>query len=181
MGKYHVWAGLMRSWNGMRKNLKSCIKQSSRFLSSEPLRFHYLFNALKDLIAFMWSSIKFMFFFIRRFCSIRFLTIFYVMADIYAPGLVFPNVIFELKAFMCYVVIISCTIIFMMADGYDFDVCLNDMDKWMRLYWRLVYKEPMSRESTDKVVRVYRRLRFDRNFYFVAIVFLYFLIRIRYM
>lgn len=51
------------------------------------------------------------------------------MADIYAPGLVFPNVIFELKAFMCYVVIISCTIIFMMADGYDFDVCLNDMDK----------------------------------------------------
>lgn len=70
-----------------------------------------------------------MFFFIRRFCSIRFLTIFYVMADIYAPGLVFPNVIFELKAFMCYVVIISCTIIFMMADGYDFDVCLNDMDK----------------------------------------------------
>ena len=181
MNKKKVWDGIVNSISNLRYSFVSLGNNILLLWKSKSFNKTYINGILGDMI-FITSNTTLLFLYcIRRLYTVRLVMVYYIITDMLYPGLVFPDVISNLKWFMIIVMTCMLTVIFMCMDGYDFDVIYDMRDIWLRFYWRNVYFDEMLVDSTDNFVKIYKRLRFDRNFYLTAAMWGYFYWRIKHM
>ena len=143
--------------------------------------FKHLLTILKALTSLLWHSLRLLFLAALRMLSIRLCITYYILCLAFIANFPFPLVIPVLKIWYICMAYGLCVFLYFLSAGCDYDVRYHGSDRWLRAYWRFAYGDTYKRvTSSDRVTSFYKSVRYDRNAYFIFVVFAYLVYRIQF-
>ena len=165
------------------KDSKTCVlvclclikTEAYLFCCSWFCNFKHLVNIFKALINLLRHSLIFIFFIILRLFFIRLCIIYYILCLTFVINSPIPITIVVLKLWFIFLLNVLIISIYLWASTCDRDYKFHGSDRFLRTYWTLRYGGSFDvDESTDRVVRFYEIMRYDRNVYVPLTLFFIF-------